>query len=63
MRAPTIGVLFAIFISQHRFKRAAMQIQIQHIFGRERWSGKRGDEEFRDCPGALHADWRRSRGS
>jgi len=39
MRHPAIGILLTIFIGEHRLKGAAMQIQIQHIFGTE---GRKG---------------------
>jgi hypothetical protein len=48
MRDPSVGILLSVFISQDRLKRAAMQIQIQHIFGGEGRSGQGRDEKFVD---------------
>jgi hypothetical protein len=48
VRAPTIRILLRVFIRQHGFKRPAMQIQVQHIFGRKSGSSQFRDEHFVD---------------
>ncbi len=48
MRNPTVSILLGVFIGQHGFKGAAMQIELQHIFGAEGGQGQRRDEEFVD---------------
>ena len=39
MRNPAIWVLFLIFISKHRFKGTAMQVEIKHISGVKAFGG------------------------
>jgi hypothetical protein len=48
VRAPAIRILLHIFIGEHGFKRPAMQIQVQHIFGGKSGSGQPGDEQLED---------------
>ncbi len=60
MGIPPIRVLLHIFISKHHFKRAAMQIQIQHIRGSKSGRGKGADKQLVDGAVPLDADfWRR----
>ena len=59
MRVPAVRFLFIVFIGQHGFKRAAMEVQIQHIRGGKRWGGKGADKELVDYPVPLDADARR----
>ena len=42
LRTPTVRILFFVFISQHGFKRSAMQVQSNHIGRSERawWQGR-----------------------
>jgi hypothetical protein len=49
-RDPTIGILLLIFIREDGFKGAAMQIQIEHVFGTECRSRQGRDEQFVDHP-------------
>jgi hypothetical protein len=48
MTTPTVGVLFQIFIGEHRFKSAPMQIQRHHISSRESSLWQRCKEQFVD---------------
>jgi hypothetical protein len=48
VRAPTIGVLFVVFICQSRLKGAAMQIQLDDIGGGKPLLWQCGEEEFVD---------------
>jgi hypothetical protein len=56
MTTPAIGVLLQVFVGQSVFKRAAMQIQRQHIGSRKGALRHIGQEEFVDHAGAGHAD-------
>src|SRR5579875_790738 len=55
MRAPAIWVLFAILIREKWLEGAAMQIQLDHIAGRERLLREVGEEEFIDDAVPRHA--------
>jgi len=48
MRHPAIGILFLIFIGEHRLKGPSMQVEIKHVGGTEGvwWDG--GKELLRD---------------
>src|SRR5712691_5383592 len=48
VRAPTVRLLLLVFIGKGRFKRPSMQIQLDHIAGRERLLREPGQEEFID---------------
>jgi hypothetical protein len=56
MRVPAVRFLLIVFIGQHGFKRAAMEVQIQHIRGGKRWGGKGADKELVGYPVPLDAD-------
>lgn len=55
MRAPAVGILFLVFISQSGLKGSPMQIQLDDIAGGERFLGQHGEEEFVDEAIASHA--------
>src|SRR6266700_94216 len=57
MAAPTIGVLFFVFICWRRFKGAAMQIQLDDIAGGKRLLWQGGEEEFVDDARTRDAHW------
>ncbi len=50
MAAPPIGLLFTIFIGEGIFKRAAMQIECDHISSGEGFLWQRRQEQFIDEP-------------
>lgn len=56
MGIPPIGLLLLVFVGQHGFKRATMQVEIQHIRGRQRWGEEGADEKFLDHAVSLNAD-------
>jgi hypothetical protein len=62
MRVPTVRVLLVVFIRQHGFKRATVEVEIKHIRGSKRRRGKRADKQLVDHPVPLDAHSRR-RGS
>jgi hypothetical protein len=54
MRTPPVGILLHIFRGSHRLKRAAMQVEIEHIPGKKSRGGKRADKQLVDgCAGYL----------
>src|ERR1700730_3856911 len=59
MRVPSVRLLLDVFIGQYSLKRAAMQIQIQHIRGSKGWRGKRADKQFVDRAITLDTNCRR----
>src|SRR5258708_28430089 len=56
VRAQTIEILLDIFISEHGFKRTAMQIQVQHISGGKSRSSEGGHEQLVNNSITLRAD-------
>ena len=48
VRAPAVRLLFPVFVREHRLKRAAMQIQGDHISRRERACWQGGVEQLVD---------------
>jgi hypothetical protein len=58
MRIPAIRVLLIVFVCQRGLKRAAIQVEIQHIRGRKRGKRKSADKEFVDGPIPLDANGR-----
>jgi len=58
MRIPAVRVLFIVFVYQDGLKRAAMQVEIQHIRGCKRGKRKSADKEFVDGPVPLDANGR-----
>jgi hypothetical protein len=55
MRHPAMGILFLIFIGEHGFEGASMQVEIKYVGGRESVRGDSGKELLIDhavvhCP-------------
>jgi hypothetical protein len=44
MGVPSIHVLLYVLIGEHRFKRPAMQVEVEHIRSGKRRLGKRADK-------------------
>lgn len=58
VRVPAIHLLLLIFIGEHCFKRAAMQVQGKDIRSRKPWGGKGADKQLIDHPIAFGANSR-----
>src|SRR5258708_18429618 len=56
VRAPTIEILLHIFISEHGFKRTAMQIQVQNISAGKNRSSDGGHDQLVNNSITLRAD-------
>jgi hypothetical protein len=57
-RTPTIWVLFAIFIREHRLEGSPMQIQVKHVRTGEGLCRHGGDKQFIDGLSPQHANGR-----
>ena len=59
MAAPAVGILFAVFVGEGRFKGATMQVHLDHIAGRKAVLRQVGEKQFVDHPSTGDADWAR----